>query len=147
MNMHPSLSSSSACCARFLRAATFGMACSAAALFAALPAHAKPDDSASASPTAGTQSNDSDILLRDGDTIKVSFPGAPDLNPDAPLEIRPDGKVTLPIVGEVMAAGRTPAELQKDLINLYAGQLQSKEVVVTVVSSTFSVFVDGAVMR
>ena len=101
---------------------------------------------ASTAPQAASQTT-SDIVLKPGDAIKVTFPGAPDLNPDAALEIRPDGKVTLPIIGEVAAAGRTPAQLQKELIGLYGSQLQSKEVVVSVVSSSFSDFVDGAVLH
>lgn len=114
-----------------------------AALLAVVPARAETDSAAASTNAA----KDSDIVLREGDTIKVTFPGAPDLNPDPAIEIRPDGKVTLPLVGEVQAAGRTPAQLQNDLLKLYAGQLQTKEVVVSVVSSSFSVFVDGAVLR
>jgi polysaccharide export outer membrane protein len=41
----------------------------------------------------------------------------------------------------------TPADLEKQLIQLYASQLVEKEVTVTVVSSTFSVYVTGAVIR
>ena len=89
----------------------------------------------------------SDLTLREGDVVKISFPGAPDLTPAEPLQIRRDGKITLPLVGEVTAAGRTPAELQGDLIALFAKQLVSKEVIVTVISSSFAVFVDGDVVH
>lgn len=87
------------------------------------------------------------FTLREGDIVKITFPGAPDLNPPEPLQIRRDGKITLPIIGEVMAADRTPSDLQNYLIGLYSKQIQSKEVVVTVISSSFSVFVDGAVLH
>ncbi len=87
------------------------------------------------------------LTLREGDIVKITFPGAPDLNPPEPLQIRRDGKITLPIIGEVMAADRTPSDLQNSLIGLYSKQIQSKEVVVTVISSSFSVFVDGAVLH
>ena len=86
-----------------------------------------------------------ELTLREGDVVKVTFPGARDLDPTEALQIRRDGKITLPIVGEVAAAGLTPTELQNELLNLYAKQLLSKEVVVTVVSASFDVFVDGAV--
>ena len=59
--------------------------------------------------------------------------------------VRRDGRITMSIVGEVMAAGLTPAELEKELLKLYSTQLISKEVGVTVVSSSFSVYVSGAV--
>jgi polysaccharide export outer membrane protein len=51
------------------------------------------------------------------------------------------------MVGEVVASGMTPSDLEKKLLELYANQLVSKEVSVTVVSSTFTVFVTGAVLK
>jgi len=85
------------------------------------------------------------ITLREGDVLKISFPGSPTL--DTTQQIRRDGKITLPLVGEVQAAGITAETLQQNLINLYAPQLSSKEVIVTVASSTFPVFVTGSVIR
>jgi len=102
----------------------------------------------SAAPVASTTGNDGAALtLHEGDVLKITFPGAPDLNPPEALQIRRDGRITLPIVGEVTAAGLTPAGLQTDLLNRFSGQLVSKEVVVTVVSSSFVVFVDGNVVH
>src|SRR5690606_33146619 len=40
----------------------------------------------------------------------------------------------------------TPAELEKELITAYGNELITKEVKVTVVSSSFAVYVTGAVM-
>ena len=51
------------------------------------------------------------------------------------------------MVGEVMAAGLTPGDLEKELLKVYSSQLLSKEVTVTVVSSSIPVFVTGAVIR
>jgi polysaccharide export outer membrane protein len=51
------------------------------------------------------------------------------------------------MVGEVVAAGLTPGDLEKELLKLYSNQLLSKEVTVTVVSSSIPVFVSGAVIR
>jgi len=83
--------------------------------------------------------------LREGDILKISFPGSPNLN--NVQQIRTDGKITLPLIGEVQAAGMTPVELQKKLMDLYAPQLSSKEVTVEVQSSSFPVYVTGAVLR
>jgi len=77
--------------------------------------------------------------------VKISVPGAPSL--DSVQTIRRDGRITLPLVGEVIAAGRTPLILQAELVQLYAPQIVSKEVVVTLVSSSFYTFVTGAVLR
>ena len=85
------------------------------------------------------------ITLRGGDVLKISFPSAPTLNTTQP--IRRDGQISLPLIGEVKAAGMTPAELEKKLIELYASQLVSKEVTVTIESSSFPVFVTGMVIR
>jgi protein involved in polysaccharide export with SLBB domain len=53
--------------------------------------------------------------------------------------------VTLAIVGEVSVTGRTPIQLEQDLLKLYSSQLVTKEVSVLVISSTYHVFVTGAV--
>ncbi|MGD0745576.1 MAG: polysaccharide biosynthesis/export family protein, partial [Verrucomicrobiota bacterium] len=66
------------------------------------------------------------FALREGDRLKISFPGSPTL--DTEQLIRRDGKITLPLVGEVQAAGMSTEALRQNLINLYAPQLSSKEV-------------------
>lgn len=83
--------------------------------------------------------------MREGDVIKISVPGAASL--DSVQTIRRDGRIALPLIGEVQATGKTPLELQNELVALYAPQVVSKEVTVTVVSSTFPAFVTGAVLR
>jgi len=85
------------------------------------------------------------ITLREGDVIRVTFPSAPVHNTTS--TIRRDGKITLSLVGEVAAAGKTPAQLQEELKKLYANELRSTEIIVSVESSTFSVSVTGAVLR
>lgn len=85
------------------------------------------------------------ILLREGDILKISFPGSPAL--DTTQQIRRDGKITLPLVGEVQAAGTSPEVLQQNLVKLYAPQLTTKEVIVTMATSSFPVFVTGSVIR
>ncbi len=83
--------------------------------------------------------------LRSGDVVKISFPRTPSL--DTTQQIRRDGKLNLYLVGEIEAAPLTPAELERKLLELYAPQLVAKEVRVTVVASSFAVFVTGAVVR
>ena len=85
------------------------------------------------------------MVLQEGDSLRISFPGAPNLNTD--VRIRLDGIISLPVVGEVKAAGRTPAELEQELLKLYGPQLQTKEVSVSVTSSALYVYVTGAVLR
>lgn len=85
------------------------------------------------------------LLLREGDTVRITFPGAANLN--AVQAIRRDGKITLPLVGEVQAAGIAPTDLEKRLIELYGPELQTKEVSVALESSAFTLYVVGAVVR
>ena len=83
--------------------------------------------------------------LREGDVLKISFPGSPTL--DTTQTIRRDGKISMQLVGDVDAAGMTPAALEKKLVDLYAPQLSSKQVTVEVVSSALTVYVTGMVLR
>ena len=83
--------------------------------------------------------------MREGDVLKITFPGSPNLDTTQP--IRRDGKLNLPLIGEIDAKGMTPAAFQDKLVQAYASQLSSKEVTVQVQSSTFPVFVNGAVMH
>jgi polysaccharide export outer membrane protein len=83
--------------------------------------------------------------LREGDVLKIAFPGSPNL--DTTQQVRRDGRISLAIIGEIIVTGMTPTDLEKDLAKRYSTQLLSSEVNVTVVSSSFSVFVTGAVLR
>jgi polysaccharide export outer membrane protein len=114
---------------------------------AAAPATPAPPEAPAAAP-APTTDNSPSMVLREGDTIHISFPGAPSL--DTIQIIRRDGKITLNMAGEVRelkAAGLTPKELEQQLLKVYADQLVVKEVTVTVQSSVFIVYVTGAVLR
>ena len=85
------------------------------------------------------------IILREGDVIKISIPSSPNL--DATVPIRRDGKISLAEIGEVQAAGVTIDQLQDNLITLYAPQIGSKDITVSLQSSSFPVFVTGAVVH
>lgn len=91
------------------------------------------------------QAHSETIILREGDVLNITFPGSPNLDTTQP--IRRDGKLNLPLIGEVTAAGMPPDELQKKLVQLYASQIASKEITVQVQSSSFPVFVTGAVIH
>lgn len=86
-----------------------------------------------------------DVRLREGDTLKISFPGAPNL--DSTYQIRRDGKITLTLGGEITAAGMTPTELEKEILRVYEAQLAVKQVVVLATSSGYPIYVSGAVLR
>ncbi len=107
-----------------------------------------PAGNSSATPAlkaAVEQAHSEMIILREGDVLKITFPGSANLDTAQP--IRRDGKLNLPLVGEVEAAGLTPDDLQKKLVTLYASQISSKEITVQVQSSSFPVFVTGSVVK
>jgi polysaccharide export outer membrane protein len=98
-----------------------------------------------AAPKARANDDLDPLVLTAGDVLKISFPGSPNL--DTSQAIRRDGRINLEIIGEVKAVGVTPAEFEKELLKLYSPHLVTKDVKVSVVTSTFSVFVTGAVLR
>lgn len=85
------------------------------------------------------------VTLSPGDVIKLTFPGAPELNQSQ--KIRTDGKVSLPLVGEVTAAGKRLVDFQNELIALYKPQLRNSEVLVTLESGVANVVVSGYVSK
>jgi len=101
-----------------------------------------PNEKTGAAPVAG---HSEVIILREGDVVRISFPGAPSY--DSTLPIRRDGKIALQLVGEVQASGLTIDQLQESLINLYTPQIGHKDISVSLQSSSFPVFVTGAVVH
>jgi polysaccharide biosynthesis/export protein len=121
----------------WLKVAGLGMGLIVAFAGCETPNATLPAQSAGSEPEAQT--------LREGDVLKIAFPGAPNL--DTTQQVRRDGRISLAIIGEIVVTGMTPSELEKDLAKRYSTQLLSSEVNVTVVSSSYSVFVTGAVLR
>jgi protein involved in polysaccharide export with SLBB domain len=92
---------------------------------------------------------ESEIRLAPGDTIAVKFPYTTQLNDiNETHTILPDGTITMALAGQVMAAGKTPTELQNELVKRHPGQLQNPVITVSV-TSLFErkVYVGGEVMR
>ena len=86
-------------------------------------------------------------LLGPGDELDIRFYyGPPELN--TVQRIRPDGMLSLSLVGDVQAADITPAQLTDKLRSLYASQIKFPEVAV-IVKSMYSrrVLVTGEVLR
>ncbi len=57
-----------------------------------------------------TANVDTDYRLGTGDKIRVEVYKEPQLSQS--LQIRPDGKITMPFIGDMMASGLTPAQLR-----------------------------------
>ncbi len=57
-------------------------------------------------------------MLGPGDTIDVKFPYKTELNESVP--VRPDGRISLQMIGDIDAAGLTPAQLSDSINQHYA---------------------------
>lgn len=79
-----------------------------------------------------------------GDTIRVTYPGAPELNQT--LKIQADGMIGLPMVGNVSAAGRSTSSLQSSLTGMYESRLNDPTVFVSLEKPAASVYVAGEVV-
>ena len=94
----------------------------------------------------GRESTPNDYTFSAGDSIDVKFFYTPELNETQ--DVRPDGIIALQIIGEVTAAGKTPAQLRWLLEKLYTSHLKDPEISVVVRSfSNQLVYVGGQVMR
>ncbi len=102
------------------------------------PATKSTESAAGATPYASS-------ALQEGDVIRVSFEGNTNLNTLAKVQL--DGSISMPLVGDVKAAGKTLPELKTDLTTRYERLLKESEISVTLVSSAAIVYVSGAVLK
>ncbi|HMK43878.1 MAG TPA: polysaccharide biosynthesis/export family protein [Dissulfurispiraceae bacterium] len=71
-----------------------------------------------------------DYYVGEGDTLKVAVWGNAELSTQ--VKVRPDGKITVPAVGDVVAAGMTPAALSDTLKSKISQFVRNPTVTVTV---------------
>lgn len=85
-----------------------------------------------------------EYVLYPGDEIEVALPTATELTRQ--MKIGPDGRISLPQLGHVMAADRTLSQLEGDVSAGYANLLLRPEVEVTLrQAGPLKVWVDGEV--
>jgi polysaccharide export outer membrane protein len=83
-----------------------------------------------------------DYLIGEGDGLDIAVWGVKDLN--SSVKVRPDGKITIPGLGDVKASGFTPTGLQENLAVRLKNLVKNPIVTVTVREITNSrVFVFG----
>jgi len=79
-----------------------------------------------------------------GDLLSISFYLSPEF--DQNIRVRPDGDVELKLVGELPAAGRTPAQFARDLDQAYGHELLAPQASVRIADSpNRRVYVEGQV--
>jgi polysaccharide export outer membrane protein len=103
---------------------------SAASLMAAAPAADVAAPAATSRPS-GPQQNPLEYRIGPGDVLGIEVWKEPDAS-SAAAPVRPDGKLSLPMVGELVAAGLTPVELEALLTTRYREFIRDTHVTVAV---------------
>jgi polysaccharide biosynthesis/export protein len=81
-------------------------------------------------PEANDQSH---YIIQSGDQLSVSFYLSPEFD-QKEITVRPDGNISLRLVGDIQAGGRTPEELASMLDKAYSSELRFPEASVLVTS-------------
>lgn len=112
--------------------------CALAPLAAAKDADKKP---APQSPAVNAE-----YRVGPGDKLRIEVYKDPQLSQS--VQVRPDGKITLPLIGDMEATGRTPLELRDTITTSLKDYINNPTVTVIVVEALASqVYVMGEVTR
>jgi polysaccharide biosynthesis/export protein len=104
--------------------------------FVVQAAESAPAAAASA-PTDAPPANNETYIIGPGDQLQLFVWRNPELSANIP--VRPDGKISTPLVPDMVAVGKTPTELAKDLEKVLAEYIRSPQVNV-IVAQPASVF-------
>src|SRR5579863_480743 len=82
--------------------------------------------------------------IQPGDQLDISFYLSPEFDQD--LTVRPDGNISMPVVGNVRVQGLTPGQLEKNLDRQYSQELRDPKTTVRIDKSPGQVvYVEGQV--
>lgn len=73
---------------------------------------------------------DATYVIGDDDVLSINVWKEPEISKQIP--VRSDGKISLPLVGEVQAAGRTPPQLEQEITTRLKGYITDPQVTVIV---------------
>jgi polysaccharide export outer membrane protein len=79
---------------------------------------------------SGNKPHDNSFIIGNDDRLMVNVWKEPDLSRSIP--VRSDGMISLPLVGELAAAGRTPLQLEQDIAAKLKNYITEPEVTVIV---------------
>jgi polysaccharide export outer membrane protein len=81
-----------------------------------------------------------EYILGATDVVRVSVWRNADLNISVP--VRPDGKISIPLIGDVQATGRTPEDLASDIESELSSYIREPQVSIVVTSMGSHQFID-----
>jgi polysaccharide export outer membrane protein len=93
----------------------------------ATQAEASPSTSSTA---PATKAHDNSFVIGNDDRLAINVWNEPGLTRTVP--VRSDGKISLPLVGEVQAAGRTPLQLEQEIATKLLNYITQPEVTIIV---------------
>jgi polysaccharide export outer membrane protein len=101
-------------------------------------AAADPQSATAAPAAAPATAVDSSYIIGPGDVLQVFVWRQPELSVSVP--VRPDGKVSTPLVEDIIAVGKTPSQLAREMERVLSEYVRSPQVNVIVSQpvSTFS---------
>jgi polysaccharide biosynthesis/export protein len=107
--------------------------------FAAQSANAAPQTAANASQSAASQpaadasagkAHDDSFVIGNDDVLSINVWNEPNITRAVP--VRSDGKISLPLAGEIQAAGTTPLKLEQEITSRLKNYIAEPEVTVIV---------------
>lgn len=84
----------------------------------------------SAEPAAPPKMHDDSFVIGNDDVLAINVWKEPDISRSIP--VRSDGKISLPLVGEVQATGQTPLKLEQEIATRLKSYIEEPEVTVIV---------------
>src|ERR1035438_3788974 len=88
-------------------------------------------DATSSHPVAAaTKPHDDTFVIGNDDVLAINVWKEPDVSRSIP--VRPDGKISLPLAGEIQAAGLTPLRLEREIASKLQNYISEPEVTVMV---------------
>ena len=93
-----------------------------------------PADSPAVSPARAATAANTSYVIGAGDQLGISVYRAPELSVPS-LPVRPDGRISMPLIPDIVAAGKTPTQLGKEMEQRLKQYVQDP--IVTVMVSGF----------
>jgi polysaccharide export outer membrane protein len=72
----------------------------------------------------------SEYVVGAADSLKITVWKNPELSTD--VKVRPDGTITMPLIGDLLAVGRTPSQLTAEISRRLAAYVKDDSAIVTV---------------
>ena len=101
-----------------------------AALVGSVSAQSAPAATPAPTETSAAKPHDDSFVIGNDDVLAINVWKEPDISRSIP--VRSDGKISLPLVGEVQASGLTPLKLEKDIAEKLKSYISEPEVTVMV---------------